>query len=102
MPQYFFPFIRHFLSVEDGPGGIYLSGQSSNPANRRDLRIDPSICVGRSFSEFRTCCVGQNCASSIRESRRTKECTGFRKTRDMGGESTSVKIVSLRGRPQIV
>jgi hypothetical protein len=54
----FFPFIRRFLFVEDGPGGIYLSGQSSNPANRRHLRIDPSIGVGRSFSKFRTCCIG--------------------------------------------
>jgi len=54
----FFLFISSFHSVEDGPGGIYLSGQSSNPANRRPLRIDPSVRVGRCFSEFRTRCVG--------------------------------------------
>ena len=54
----FFSFIRHFPFVEDGPGGIYLSGQSSNPANCHHLRIDSSIGIGRSFSEFRTCCVG--------------------------------------------
>src|SRR4029453_4707632 len=41
MPRNFFFFICHFPSVEDGSGGIYLSGQSSNPANRRHLRIDP-------------------------------------------------------------
>ena len=54
----FFSFIRHFPFVEDASGGIYLSGQPSNPANCRHLRIDPSIGIGRSFSEFRTCCVG--------------------------------------------
>jgi hypothetical protein len=54
----FFSFIRHFPFVEDGAGGVYLSGQSSNPANRPHLRIDLSIGVGRSFSEFRTCCIG--------------------------------------------
>ena len=41
-----FLFISHFPSVEDGPGGIYLSGLSPNPANRRYLRIDPSARVG--------------------------------------------------------
>jgi hypothetical protein len=44
--QNFFLFISHFPSVEDGPGGIYLSGKSPNPANRRHLRIDPSARVG--------------------------------------------------------
>jgi len=54
----FFSFHPHFLFVENRSGGIYLSGQTSNPANPRHLRIDPSIGIGRSFSEFRTCCVG--------------------------------------------
>ena len=54
----FFSFIRHFPFVEDGPGGVYLSGQTSNPANRRHLRIDSSIGIGRSFSEIWICCVG--------------------------------------------
>jgi hypothetical protein len=81
----FLLFIRRFPSVEDGPGGTYLSGQSSNPAHRRHLRIDRSTRVGRSFSEFRTCCVGESCVSSIRESRRTEECTALGKTRNLGG-----------------
>jgi hypothetical protein len=38
--------MRPVPSVEDGPGGIYLSGQPSNPANRRHLRIDPFTRVG--------------------------------------------------------
>ena len=46
-----FSFIRHFPFVEDSPGGIYLSGQTSNPANRCHLRIDHSIGIRRSFSE---------------------------------------------------
>src|SRR5947207_15728284 len=58
MSLHFFLFICSFHSVEDGPGGIYLSGQSSNPANRRPLRIDPSVGFGQSFSGFRTRCVG--------------------------------------------
>ena len=98
----FFLFISRFPSVEHRPGGIYLSGQSSNPANRRHLRIDPSARLGRSFSEFRTCCVEQSCASSIRKSSRTENCTACSKTRDLGGQSTSIKAVSLRRRPQIV
>jgi hypothetical protein len=58
-PRHFFLFIRHFPSVEHRPGGIYLSGQSSNPASRRHLRIDPSIGIGRSFSEFGTFVSGK-------------------------------------------
>jgi hypothetical protein len=53
----FFLSIPHFLSVKDGPGGIYLSGQSSNPARRRHLRLDSPVRRGGFFSEFRTCCV---------------------------------------------
>src|SRR5262245_30959083 len=83
----FFLFSRCSPFVEDRPGGTYLSGQSSNPVSRRCIRIDPSVRVGRSFSEFRTCCVGQSCASSIRESRCTKECTALGETRDLGGQS---------------
>ena len=98
----FFLFILRFPSVEDGPGGTYLSGQSSNPASHRHLRIDPSTRVGRSFSKFRTCCVGQSCASSIRESRRTEECAASGKTRNLGSQSTSIKAISVRRRPQII
>jgi len=97
-----FLFSCRFSSVEEGPGGIYLSGQSPNPASRRHIRIDPSIGIGRSFSEFRTCCVRQSCASSIRESGRAKECAGSGKTRDMGGQPTSLEAVPVRRRPQIV
>jgi hypothetical protein len=92
-----FSFISRFPSVEHGPGGIYLSGQSSNPANRRHLRIDPSARVGRSFSEFRTCCVGQSCASWVRESGCTEDCAASSKTRDLGGQSTSIKTVRYGG-----
>src|SRR4029453_161689 len=91
-----FLFICRFPSVEDGPGGTYLSGQSSNPASRRHLRIDPSTRVGRSLSEFRTCCVGQSCPASIREGGRTEECAALGETCYLGGQPTSVKAVSLR------
>ena len=97
-----FSFIRHFPSVEDGPGGIYLSGQSSDPACCHYFRIDPSSRIGRSFSEFRTCCVGQKCTPSIREGGCAQECAGPCKTRDLGGESTSVKTISLWRRAQII
>ena len=97
-----FSFHVHFRFVEDRSGGIYLSGQTSNPANSRHLRIDSSIGIGRSFSEFRTCCVGQKCASSIMESCGTEECTSSGKTRDLGSESTSIEALSLRRRPQII
>ena len=46
IPWHFFLFICRFPSVEDGPGGIYLSGQSSYPASRCYLRIDPTARVG--------------------------------------------------------
>jgi hypothetical protein len=97
-----FSFIRDSLFVEHSPGGIYLSGQTSNPANRRHLRIGSSVGLGRSFSEFRTCRFGQKCASSLVESRRTKECTDSGKTRDLGSKSTSIEALSLRRRPQII
>jgi len=54
----FFLFICRFPSLEDEPGGIYLSGQSSNPVSHRYLRIDPSTGIGGSFPKFRTCRVG--------------------------------------------
>src|SRR5215831_19023498 len=101
-PRNFFLFILRFPSVEDGPGGTYLSGQSSNPASHRHLRIDPSTRVGGSFSEFWTCGVGQNGAPSIRESRGTEECTAASETRNLGGQSTSIKAVSLWRRTQII
>jgi len=97
-----FLFICRFPSVEDGPGGTYLSGQSPDPASRRHLRMDRSTLIGRSFSEFRTCCVGQSCASSIRESSRTEECAVSSKTRDLGGQSTSIKAASVRRWSQII
>jgi hypothetical protein len=43
---HFFLFIRCCLSVEDGPGGIYLSGQTSNPANCSHFRVDHSRRIG--------------------------------------------------------
>jgi len=97
-----FSFIGRFRFVEDGPGGTYLSGKSSNPASRRHLRIDPSIGVGRSFPEVGTGCVGQSCPSSIRESRCTEECPSSGKTGDLGGQSTSIETVSLRRGSQII
>src|SRR5207244_11839354 len=41
-PRNFLLFIYSFPSLEDGAGGIYRSGQSPNPAQRRHLSIDPS------------------------------------------------------------
>src|SRR5215831_2242328 len=102
MPSAFFSFHPPLSFCRRRTRRNYLSGQLSNPANRRHLGIDPSIGVCQSFSEFWTCCVGQSCASSIRESLCAKECTAFGKTRDLGSQPTSIKTVSLRRRPQII
>ena len=49
---------------------------------------------------------GRLCRAKLRvcdlESRRTKKCSPSGKTRDLGGQSTSIKTVPLRGRPQII
>jgi hypothetical protein len=81
----FFLFIGRFRYVEDGPGGIYLSGQVANPARRRHLRFDPSIGISRSFSDKRAGHFRQSRPASFWPRSCAKECAASSKTRDLGG-----------------
>jgi hypothetical protein len=80
-----FPFISRFRYVEDGPGGIYLSGLPPNPARHRHLRVDPSICRSGPFSDKRAGHFGQSRTASIWESSRAEKCAASGKTGDLGG-----------------
>src|SRR5262249_55565999 len=96
-----FSFHLRFRCIQDGPGGVYKSGWSSGPAQLRSGSAHHSIGVGGSLSGLRTGCFGKNSPSSFRPRGCAQERAARGQASDLGGQSTSLKTVSLRRRSQI-